>query len=100
MTTPENTNEESPVWIKWTPSWVGSHVGGRYTERTFDAESKMPDPQVIMCTCSKCGAKWRGECLSGNVRSHIAHFATVHAHTDPLQAPRVERPGSLRREHK
>jgi len=82
-------------WIEWSPSWGGSHVKGRYTVRTFDGG--MPEPQRIECSCAKCGARWKGECLTGAVRKHIARFASVHAHVDPLEAPRVERPGSLRR---
>lgn len=86
---------EKYVWIEWTPSWGGSHVKGRYSERTFDGG--LPEPQRVECHCEKCGARWVAACTSGSVRSHIAKFAAVHAHKDPLKAPIVQRPGSLRR---
>lgn len=82
-------------WTNWTPHWVGPHVEGRYTDRTFD--QGMPEPQEIECICHKCVARWKGQCLTGNVRGHIARFASQHTHEDPLKAPRVVRPGSLRR---
>jgi hypothetical protein len=90
-----STTAEVYEWIEWTPRWVGPHVHGRYTKRTFD--EGMPEPQIFKCRCDKCGATWQGECLSGAVRHHIGTFASQHTHEDPLKAPRIERPGSLRR---
>lgn len=86
---------EAKRWNPWRPRWAGEHIEGRYTEREFD--EGMPEPQEIECKCTKCGATWKGQCLTGNVRGHIARFASQHTHEDPLKAPRIERPGSLRR---
>ena len=99
----ERKNDTAPTapatvlesWIEWSPGFA-KHVLGRYTVRTFDPETGLPEPQRIEARCSVCGATWQGECLSGQVRTHIARFGSVHAHRDPLAAPRVTRPGSLR----
>lgn len=81
-------------WVEWRPGFA-LHVIGRYTVRTFDEDGN-PEPQRIEAACGVCGATWQGQCLSGQVRTHIARFGAVHAHRDPLAAPRVVRPGSLR----
>lgn len=81
-------------WVEWTPGFA-RHVVGRYTVRTFD-EDGIPEPQRVEAVCNVCGARWQGQCLSGQVRTHIARFGAVHAHRDPFAAPRVVRPGSLR----
>lgn len=60
------------------------HVVGRYTERMVDPATGMPEPQKIVATCTVCSAEWRGECLTGAVRSHINRFATVHLHRDVM----------------
>ena len=71
------------IWVEWSPGFA-PHVMGRYTRRTFDPETRMPEPQKIEVTCGICHATWRGECLTGQVRTHIARFGTVHLHRDPL----------------
>jgi len=63
--------------VKWAP-----HVYASYTERVEG--DPMPEPQRITCKCMLCGAEWRGDCSSGMVHTHIARFAMVHFHHDPL----------------
>lgn len=82
-------------WVEWTPA-NNPLIRGRYTRRTFD-EDGLAEEQRVEASCSRCGATWQGRCLSGQVRSHIARFSVVHLHRDTMAAPRVERPGSLRR---
>lgn len=85
-------------WEAWSPDWA-PHVVGRYTKRTFDAETQLPEPQKveIRCTFPGCNAEWKLDCSSGLVRDHVNNFAKSHTHRDPLAAPRIVRPGSLRR---
>lgn len=83
-----------PKWAEWSPAHA-PHVKGRYTERTFD-EDGLPEEQSVEARCETCKAEWKGKCLTGNVRGHIAKFGVVHAHRDPLEAPRIVRPGSRR----
>lgn len=85
------------AWIDWCPEWA-PHVRGRYTERVWDPETKLHDPQTVevRCTFGGCEATWRTTCQSGHVREHIATFARLHLHRDPLAAPTVVRPGSMR----
>lgn len=90
---PESTPE--PVWIEWSPNNV-PHVVGRYTERVVDLETGLPDPQDFEVVCRTCVARWKGSCSSGSVRLHIQKFAARHQHRDPLAAPRIVQPGSLR----
>lgn len=84
-------------WVDWSPEWA-PFVLGRYTERVFDEETKMHEAQQVeaRCTFSGCETAWRTSCQSGRVRDHIATFAKVHLHRDPLSAPTVVRPGSMR----
>lgn len=90
------------VWELWAPAWAvlygNALVWARYTRREWDAEAGMHQEQRIEARCFACGAEWRGGCSSGHVRDKIARFARVHLmlHVDPLAAPRVVRPGSLR----
>ncbi|GAC1459817.1 MAG: hypothetical protein PVSMB8_15250 [Vulcanimicrobiaceae bacterium] len=72
-----------PFVHTYTPAWA-THVTGKYTERTINADG-MPEEQRIEATCSTCGATWKGGCLTGMVREHIARFAYVHLHRDPLE---------------
>lgn len=89
-------------WEEWSPSWA-PHVKGRYTRRTVDEVTRMPEPQQVRIVCTHrddegkmCGETWQTSCSSGNVRRHIQNFAMNHIHKDPLQAPKVVRPGSKR----
>jgi hypothetical protein len=68
---------------QWTPPFA-PHVTGTYERRTFD-EDGMPLEQKVTADCSKCGGHWEGHCSTGQVRTHIARFATVHLHRDPLR---------------
>ena len=83
-------------WIEWSPGFA-PHVKGKYTRRTFDDDG-LPEEQHIRVHCTHCGDTWDRECLSGQVRGHIARFATAHLHRDPLAAQRIVRPGSLRKD--
>jgi len=75
-----------PVWVEYSPEWA-KHVKGRYEERTYDEETKQPNPQRVEMTCTHegCGQSWKTVCASGLVRRHIANFAQSHLHRDPLQ---------------
>ena len=102
MPEPQATEPNPDAWIEWRPVHA-PHVRGEYQLRTIDEETGLPDPQSFRVECehvndagSRCGARWAGECTSGRVREKIQMFAARHLHRDPLQAPRVERPGSLR----
>lgn len=88
---------EAKKWIEWSPAWA-LHVRGRYTEREWNAEAGMHEPQAVEMICGRCQAAWKTMCASGHVRQHIEKFGLVHAHRDPLlDVPRIVRPGSLRR---
>lgn len=87
---------DEPVWEEWRPDWA-KHVLGRFTRRTVDPDTRLPEPQKVEIKCEQCGATWQVQCSSGLVRNHINNFAKSHAHRDPLDAPRIVRPGSLRR---
>jgi len=84
------------AWEPWSPAYA-PHVLGRYTVREFDPETGLAEEQQVEATCSRCHATFQRRCASGLVRDHIARFALVHTHRDPLQAERIERPTSLRR---
>lgn len=73
-------------WTSWTPAWAPAHVRGRYTERRWSAEEQAYEEQRVEAECSfvGCGAIFRRTCSSGRVREHIATFARVHLHRDPL----------------
>lgn len=83
------------AWIEFAPRFA-PHVKGEFTRRTFDPETRLPEPQKWRVRCAKCGASWQGECHSGQPKQHVNRFAVQHIHRDPLAAPRVERPGSRR----
>jgi hypothetical protein len=83
------------VWTEWRPQQA-PHVTGRYELRVIDPETGLPDPQAFEVACGKCGGRWKGSCLSGNVRRNILQFAARHLHADPLASPKIDRPGSLR----
>lgn len=82
--------------MEWRPD-SAQHVVGTYEERTFDAETGLPDPQDISIKCEACGKGWKTVCSSGAVRTWIARFAASHLHRDAMEAERVEGEGSLRR---
>ena len=69
-------------WESWAPDYA-THVRGRYHRRRWD-ESGLPMPQVIECECTMCKATWTTQCTTVQVRAHIARFANVHLHRDPL----------------
>lgn len=71
---------------KYRPSWA-PHVDGSYTRRVVD-EDGLPEEQRVHARCEKCGAEFRTTCQSGQVRLHVAKFARVHLHADPLASPR------------
>lgn len=89
----ETEPQASPEWRSWSPPFA-THVRGEYERRTFDQETGMPNPQEIRMECTKCGAKWKTMCASGQTRRHIMSFGTVHLHRDPLKPePRVKKSG-------
>ena len=85
--------DEHP-WEEFRPAFA-LHVLGRYEVRRFD-EDGMPETQLWTAFCERCQHLHHGACDSGQVRKHIQRFALVHLHADPLAAPRVVAPGSLR----
>lgn len=87
---------ERERWEEWSPEYA-PHVRGRYTERVWDPVLRAHEEQRVEARCEVCGQEWKGWCTSGHVRDKVATFARLHLHRDPLEAPRVERPGSLRR---
>lgn len=74
-------------WEEWVPSFA-PHVKGRYERREFDPRTKMPVPQTVKMECTVCGTKWATVCSTGQVRTHIARFASLHLHRDPLAVPK------------
>lgn len=82
------------TWVGWDPP-ISEHVSGWYTERHYD-ENGIGEEQHVLAVCRKCGVRFQRRCSSGQVRTHIQRFGAVHRHIDPLEAPRVVRPGSLR----
>lgn len=71
---------------QWRPPFA-PHVLGEYERRRFD-EDGLPEPQLVVAVCEKCGARWQTQCSTGQVRTHISRFATIHLHRDPLGAKR------------
>jgi hypothetical protein len=98
---PPELQASDPLTETWSPQ-LALHVVGRYAVRSYN-EHGFPKPQPFEVVCQICqvknepGAHWASLCTSGQVRSHIVSFATRHLHRDPLQAPRIERPGNFRR---
>lgn len=81
-------------WEDYRPAFA-LHILGRYEQRQFD-EDGLPETQHWTAYCEKCNTAHQGACDSGQVKKHIQRFAVVHMHADPLAAPRVVAPGSLR----
>lgn len=73
----------------WSPPWA-QHVVGKYEPERFDDGKR--EPQMVEATCSVCKQTMRRPCDSGRVRAHIATFAQLHLHRDPLSGiPRQKR---------
>lgn len=68
---------------RYSPSFA-PHVIGRYTPLRM-REDGLPEEQVVTIICTKCKSYYRVHCASGNVRQHIARFANVHYHGNPLR---------------
>lgn len=68
-----------------------THVKGGWEKREAD-QIGLPAPQKIFMHCEKCGENYQTTCTTGNVRSWINRFATVHLHRDPFKEP-VMMPG-------
>jgi hypothetical protein len=75
---------------KYSPPW-SPHVRGSYEPRVIDRETMIPEPQRVHAVCDECKAEFRTTCASGMVRAHIATFARVHLHRDPLAPPAASR---------
>lgn len=90
--------EPERKWESWSPAWAPEIVG-EYEEPRFEGGMSIGQKWRARCTVEGCGAKFEGTCSTGVVRAHIAKFASVHVpeHRSPLQASRVEHPGSMRR---
>lgn len=66
-------------WIDWAPHWAPT-VKGRYTQRVWDAEDRVFEPQKVEGRCTACGDTFQRPCDSGRVREHISRFAAMHVH--------------------
>jgi len=75
---------------RYSPPWC-LHVEGSYEPRVLDRETMIPEPQRVYAVCRECKAEFRTTCASGQVRAHIAQFARVHLHRDPLASPAASR---------
>lgn len=73
---------------KYSPHWA-PHVDGSYTERVLDPETGAPEKQWVHARCGICGEEMRRPCDSGRVRMHVANFALLHLHRDPLSLART-----------
>lgn len=73
------------IYVEYSLHW-SPHVKGRYTERTVD-EDGIPEEQKVEAFCQVCNTMFRRTCSSGMVRQHIAMFAQVHVHRNPLSDP-------------
>ena len=72
------------TWKEYAPLYA-PHVKGRYTERTYDQENgNKPEPQKVEVHCENCGKRYKAECLQGQPRQHIARFANIHLHRNPM----------------
>lgn len=80
------SDDDGREWKNESVVWA-PHVVVTYQLPARDGEDGTPLPQVIVCWCQKCDAKWRYECKSGAVRQHIVNFASAHYHADPFSAP-------------
>jgi len=69
---------------KYSPPWA-EHVLGSYTAREVDPETGAPEKQWVHAKCGKCGEEMRRPCDSGAVRKHVADFARLHLHKEPLR---------------
>ena len=69
--------------VKYTPPFA-PHVFGSYTARTLGPDG-IPDEQKVEAYCTTCQTTFKRTCASGMVRKHIATFALVHLHKDPLE---------------
>ncbi len=77
-----------PAWVAWVPEQA-QHVQGRYTQRQWNAEEQLFEPQRVEATCTfqGCGTVFKRECSSGRVRELIVTFAAVHLHRDVFAPP-------------
>jgi len=69
---------------QWRPPYA-MHVLGEYDRREHDPVTGLPEPQRVRMVCEQCGATWQTMCATGQVRSHIARFASIHLHRDPFK---------------
>jgi hypothetical protein len=70
------------VCEEWKPRWAPDWISAWYEPRVRGSDG-LPEPQKFGCRCSRCGAEWNGECMSGKVRNHIQKFAKVHMTLHP-----------------
>jgi hypothetical protein len=72
--------------VEWRPPWA-PHVVGQIERAAWDHETGMREPQRWVVVCERCRAVYRGECHSGQPRTHVARFARLHLHADPFGPP-------------
>lgn len=70
----------------FVPAWA-PHIEGYYFARPIN-EDGQPEEAEVGAKCTVCGESFKKMCLSGLMRQHIAVFARVHLHRDPLQVKR------------
>lgn len=69
--------------LTWTPEYA-QHVTGAFDRRVWDPVLLKHEPQTVFIVCKHCGATHQVVCAQGRPLGHIATFARVHLHTDPL----------------
>lgn len=77
------SEEKSPVLKSWSPQWA-THVSGTWEDRVVDLETGEIEPAIILLRCVKCSEARKVECKTGNVKTWINRFASVHYHSNPL----------------
>ena len=50
----------------------------------MDEETGEIEPSIVSMECGICKDKHKVECRSGNVKTWINKYASVHYHSDPL----------------
>jgi hypothetical protein len=82
----EAMNEYRPRWAPW--------VVGTFQEPEFDPTRGCYEPLRVDVRCEKCGEATRRTCDSGQPRDHVARFARLHVHRDPLGPVPFKAPGT------
>jgi hypothetical protein len=75
--------EQGRARKEYRPQWA-PHVVGTYDVRAYDPETGAPEEQRVDMYCESCCEAHRVVCRTGHVREHVASFARLHQHRDPL----------------